>query len=298
MLEPLVWAIRGFYLLSCVAILAVRLIPSLRDRFLAYGARDPASTAARRPDPTKTVLGAQLLDFAASLKVPHSWFTHFYVVSVLSSLCCMVALSDRSPAAVFEVPRFCSALMLFQGGRRLLECAFVSRPGNSRMWIGHYAIGLAFYMATNIAIWAEHLALSSKADTRMHGHGTLSQSLWTPRVVTCTLLFFYASYKQHRYHRYLAQLRKYTLPDVDAFHFIVAPHYTAECGIYLALAVLDAPRDHGQGRPVNWTLVCALIFVMVNLGITADGTQTWMMDKFPDRKEDVRRRWKMIPGLW
>ncbi|EXJ89047.1 hypothetical protein A1O3_02111 [Capronia epimyces CBS 606.96] len=295
MLGPLVWAIRGFYLLSGIAILTVRSTPSLRDRFLAYGARDHASDDARTRDTKKPPLGIQLLDFVASLKVPHSWFTHFYVVSVVSSLCCMYTFGDRRTEAVLEIPSFCSALMLLQGCRRLLECVVLTRPGQSRMWIGHYAIGFAFYVVTNIAIWAEHLG---SANTTLHGHEGYWQSLWAPRVLTCTLLFVYASYKQHSYHGYLARLKKYTLPDVEAFRSIVAPHYTAECGIYLALAVLGAPQGHGRTSFVNWTLFCALIFVAVNLGVTADGTRSWMMDKFPERKEDIRRRWRMIPGLW
>lgn len=316
LLSPLitVWAIRGFYLVSCIIILTVRLTPALRDRFLAYGARDDRHASnnggSKRQSAKKTTsLATQLLDLAASLRVPHSWFTHFYVMSVLSSLCCIYMYTYKSPALPgldTKMPRFCSGLMLVQGGRRLLECLLLTRPGtSSRMWIGHYAIGLAFYLVTNVAIWTEHFAAQDADTETLRGQQSFSptfmQKLQTPRALAGTLLFCSASYKQHTYHRYLAQLKKYTLPDTEAFRSIVAPHYTAECGIYLALAVLDAPREHtttGQLRLANWTLVCALLFVMVNLGVTADGTKAWMMGKFPGRKADVQRRWRMLPGLW
>ncbi|KAL2431557.1 hypothetical protein ABEF95_011442 [Exophiala dermatitidis] len=179
------------------------------------------------------------------------------------------------------------------------------------MWIGHYAIGLAFYVVTNVAIWTEHIDsgtgthvdVAQQKAARGSGTGTTQRvlRLLTPRFLLCTLLFFYASYKQHYYHSYLATLKKYTLPNGAAFRLIVAPHYTAECAIYLALAVLDvAPQTQKQAQtsPISWTLFCALVFVAVNLGVTADGTSTWMIHKFPEKEQEIRRRWRMLPGIW
>ncbi|KAL2431565.1 hypothetical protein ABEF95_011532 [Exophiala dermatitidis] len=329
--QILIWTIRAFYLLSSSIILTVRLIGPLRERFLAYGARENNNLTINKndtnttPTPLTSSTITQCLDWAARLKVPHSWFSHFYIVSVVSSLFCLSFYLYRYPvfssgaAATTDpiIPTFCTILMLIQGCRRWLEChgvfVFLTAPqqqqkqqptkgsrSQSKMWIGHYAIGLAFYVVTNVAIWAEYMGVHVGHDVDV-AHWQTGRGLLTPRVLICTLLFLYASYKQHYYHSYLAGLKKYTLPVGPAFRLIVAPHYTAECAIYLALAVLDvAPQTQKQTEisSINWTLFCALVFVAVNLGVTADGTRTWMMYKFPEKKQEIQRRWRILPGIW
>jgi 3-oxo-5-alpha-steroid 4-dehydrogenase 3 len=69
----------------------------------------------------------------------------------------------------------------------------------------------------------------------------------------------------------------------------------AECGIYLSLVLLQAPDEQGRS---NWSLLCALVFVIVNLGVTADETKKWMMAKFPERRKEIEMRWRMIALLW
>jgi 3-oxo-5-alpha-steroid 4-dehydrogenase 3 len=161
------------------------------------------------------------------------------------------------------------------------------------MWIGHYLIGLAFYFFTNIAIFVEdiHRLLDHSSFVSLFFSTRRAYSL---RHLIAVPIFFIAAYKQHRYHAYLALLEKYTLPDRHAFRYIVAPHYTAECLIYLSLAVLGAR----PGNMVNGTIFCAFVFVVVNLSVTADGTKRWMLQKFPDRQDDVRKRWRVLPMLF
>ncbi|KIY00227.1 uncharacterized protein Z520_03912 [Fonsecaea multimorphosa CBS 102226] len=318
MLTPLIWAIKAFYLLSSLTILTVRLVPALSDRFLAYGARagDDARGNHEKSKSTKQnepSVGGRFLDYVATLTVPHAWFTHFYVLSIACSLACLFtshhyAGAITSQSQNMDIPVFCSMLMLLQGLRRLVECLVLGQQSNSRMWIGHYAIGLAFYMVTNIAIWVEHLDANSltqaqRTDPEDKDQGTI---LWTAKTMICTILFFWASDQQNLYHRYLSDLKKYTLPEKHAFRWIVAPHYTAECLIYLSLAFLDAPPPQDYHRrhhkpamtSINWTLFCALVFVMVNLGVTADGTKKWLRAKFPDRSWEIIKRWRMIPLVY
>lgn len=294
MLDLITSAIRAFYILSTIAILTARLVPSSRDRFLAYGPRDPPAHGAEYNVGKKAPVGIQLLDYVAILKVPHSWFSHFYMVSVISSIGCLVAFQTGIYVKSHAASRLCCILMLIQGSRRLIECLFLTKPSESRMWIGHYAIGLAFYIVTNVAIWIEDATqdefMQIVAERRMSLGGAS-----TLRTVICCSLFLYSSYTQHTYHHYLTHLKKYTLPDGTAFQWITAPHYTAECGIYLALALLDVTRPL---QTVNCTLLCTLMFVMVNLGVTADGTRTWMMQKFPEHRDRIERRWRMIPFVW
>lgn len=149
----------------------VFLVPALRSRFLEYGAR----TATKPEKDTRTgEAGASnaltaVLDNVARLRVPHSWFTSFYAVSVTSSLFWGAELLIKGPA--FRALASCVpvtkasmtssqvtvvwAMMLAQGSRRLYECLAFSRPSQSQMWLGHWILGIAFYVGTGIAVWIE-----------------------------------------------------------------------------------------------------------------------------------------------
>ncbi|KPI37320.1 uncharacterized protein AB675_1468 [Cyphellophora attinorum] len=151
------------------------------------------------------------------------------------------------------------------------------------MWVGHFAIGLAFYLFIHVATIAEYASDEGTPSTRL-----------TPKFVVSTLVFAIASVWQHKYHEYLSSLVKYTLPNRFGATHIVAPHYTAECLLYASLAVLTAK----DGQLFNRTLLCVLAFVVVNLGVTADGTKKWQLSKFAGRKAEVRMRWRMLPGLF
>ena len=97
---------------------------------------------------------------------------------------------------------------------------------------------------------------------------------------------------QYDCHNYLASLQKYTLPQHPAFARIVAPHYTAECLIYLSLSILGAP----PGQIFNRTIFSVLIFTVFMLGATAQTSRQWYAKKFgPD---SVNRKWNMIPGVF
>lgn len=118
------------------------------------------------------------------------------------------------------------------------------------------------------------------------------QQLLTPRILLGVVVFFFAWAKQNQCHRYLASLQKYTLPSEGWFQYIICPHYTSECLLYVALAFIAAP----PGSLFNRTVLCGVIFVAVNLGATAHGTKQWYASKFGPNQ--VRRRWKMIPFVF
>ncbi|KIW45653.1 uncharacterized protein PV06_04025 [Exophiala oligosperma] len=338
MLDLIIWCTRSFYILSTVTIIAVRLIPDLKDRFLFYGARDVQDHTYPRhhqhhqhhhnQQQQPPSLLSQLLDHVKTWKVPHSWFIHFYILSLLLSTISIVmiiittttttTLSSSSHLNIFTStttntsPLLCSFLMFIQSSRRLLECFFLTTTkSTSRMWIGHYFIGLAFYFFINLAIYVEYLAFNAVDENENKNKNRDNQTSPSGKTSTAylkfiyILLFVYCSYKQNVYHRYLSSLKKYTLPDKNPFQKLVAPHYTAECGIYLSLVLLETTKIKPDGYHgnhvninVNWSLICALLFVMVNLGVTADGTRTWMMTKFPERRKEVETRWRMIPPFW
>jgi 3-oxo-5-alpha-steroid 4-dehydrogenase len=112
------------------------------------------------------------------------------------------------------------------------------------------------------------------------------------RTAVAVTIFGFASFQQNECHRHLASLKKYSLSDHGLFRYLICPHYTCECLIYLALAVVAAPR----GQLVNQTILCAVFFVAVNLGVTAVGTKEWYRQKFGSEK--VAGKWAMIPFIF
>lgn len=143
-----------------------------------------------------------------------------------------------------------------------------------------------------------------------HTLSTRDFVLLTPslRTLFSALLFLLASGFQHDVHAYLAHLKTpsasdnthdqvkpkktYTLPTHPAFAPLICPHYTAEIAIYFAMAINAAPK----GAWVNGTLGCAVVFVGINLGVTAYGTRDWYARTFGE--DSVRGRWRMIPWLY
>ncbi|GAB1200768.1 hypothetical protein APSETT444_010147 [Aspergillus pseudonomiae] len=109
--------LRAFFLFASCTILSVSLLDSLRSRFVPYGARATV-TVESDSTPSKPSSSSPIthfLDHLASLKVPHSYFTQFYVVSLLSSIFWALQL----------------------------------------MWFAHWLAGIAFYLAVSIALWIE-----------------------------------------------------------------------------------------------------------------------------------------------
>lgn len=223
-------------------------------------------------------LPMQALDYAASLQVPHNYFTHFYVTSVVCSLFCACRLRVWDAAGQQQIVW---ALLLLQGLRRFLESRAYTSSSKSTMSFAHWLLGLLFYLTINMAIWAETPARSFRNET-------LAQAL-VPALVTAQML-------QHSYHAYLYRLRTahqgYQLPSHPIFPNLLCPHYTCEVAIYALLSLIAAP----EGRIVNWTLVCGTVFVATNLGVTAMGTKEWYVEKFGVDKVAPRKR--MIPGIW
>jgi 3-oxo-5-alpha-steroid 4-dehydrogenase 3 len=105
-------------------------------------------------------------------------------------------------------------------------------------------------------------------------------------------LFLLASGVQHDCHKYLASLKKYTLPENWFFQSVVCPHYTSECLIYVAIAIAAAPND----QIMNRTVLAGLGFVVSNLAVTADSTMKWYVEKFGE--ERLESRWRMVPYIY
>ncbi|GJN68994.1 3-oxo-5-alpha-steroid 4-dehydrogenase [Purpureocillium lilacinum] len=323
-LPPTVWC-QAFFLGASAGILVLQNLPDdARGTLLNYGARRPEDRDKenrsikeheKRPNggsrdkgsSTRSSALMQIASVASAAKVPHSWFWHFYLVSIswsafwawqyvrrgaiMGSLAQAQVRSGPS-ASSMELGRvfFAWLMMALQGTRRLYECFFVVKPGRSPMLFAHWALGIAFYTAMSISVW-------------IHGSAAILESWETTvsaaflkmlktRIPATFAVILGAWLKQNDCHRHLARLKKYTLPSQDMFAYFVCPHYTCECVIYLAISLMAAP----EGAIFNKSVLCGLVFVAVNLGGTASGTKQWYAQKFGAEK--VAGRWKMIPFVF
>ena len=237
--------------------------------------------------------------------MPHHYFLHFYVVSVLSSVfwlfqfvtggAALRSLCIRNMAVgvktgmSFEQVLLSWSLMFIQGGRRLAESVVLLKPSSSTMWFVHWLLGITFYLGMGIAVWIDGPGDMLPRESVI---SSIRFSAPSAKALLGVPLFLMASGIQHDCHAYLATLPKYTLPQHPIFNTFVCPHYVAECLIYLALAIVSAPA----GQPFNRTMFSAFVFVLVNLSVTASNTKAWYEKKFG--KDKVTHRWIMVPSVW
>lgn len=151
---------QAFYVLTCVVIVVTKQLPSdLRDALMNYGAR--------HQDKKQQSSLAGLIDCA---QVPHSWFYHFYILSVgwsafwawqyvtrgavMEWLAVAQARDGKSSVDISQV-FLAWALMAIQGSRRLYECFYVMKPGKSPMSSIHWIVALVYYTVMSISVWIE-----------------------------------------------------------------------------------------------------------------------------------------------
>ncbi|UKZ77786.1 hypothetical protein TrVFT333_005512 [Trichoderma virens FT-333] len=301
-LSPAEWC-QIFFTVSAGCVFMIQVLPDdMRSALMDYGARraKPSQASAEK---TKAQAPSQgFFDVLTSYgQLPHSWFIHFYIASVLWSIFwgwqfmskgslmrTMAEMQHRSQSPEVNLTGTLVAwlLMSYQGVRRLFECIFVTKPGSSPMWFVHWVLGLAYYTATGVSVW-------------IHGSRAILQSWespqpihFTPQIIIGAAVFGFAGAQQNHCHSHLAGLKKYTLPNEGWFKYLICPHYTFECILYLSLAVVAAPA----GCMVNRSVLCALAFVLTNLGATAYGTKAWYADKFGADK--LAGKWTMIPFVF
>jgi 3-oxo-5-alpha-steroid 4-dehydrogenase 3 len=167
---------QAFFALSSAFIFSIQFLPDdIRGVLMDYGARRPKQDSASpkdgaTPSPALAKLKAVLAKLTDCTQVPHSWFRHFYIVSVSWSLFWLAQFLSKGKvmAAIAAwqakvAPKgmglgqtyVVAALMAIQGARRLYESYFVARMGKSPMWCVHWALGLAYYTAIGLSVWVE-----------------------------------------------------------------------------------------------------------------------------------------------
>lgn len=306
-----------FTLASC-AVLAVAITPSRGRKLLVnYGARgEGRSTAgdavARRrddkddkDDEDEDVLLRTVRKMTSLGQIPHMWFFTFYATYILCAVfwasqyllngSIMTSIARQQAELAPSRPNnghvaLAWCLMLLQAARRLYESWAFAKPSQSTMWIVHWLLGQLFYVGISVAIWIEGSSSLLRGQLRPWTLGHTQDALL--KVAIAVPLFFFAWGSQYQCHKYLAGLKKYSLPEEGMFRYLISPHYTCECLIYLSLAVAAAP----EGHVCNRTMLSALAFVAVNLGVTARGTKSWYGEKFGSDK--VAHKKIMIPFVY
>lgn len=224
----------------------------------------------------------QFVNFVAvKFVVPKQWFTHFYI--------CLFSLATASffypchentikPAsAAFKNIKIIQILLWLQGGRRLIESYAVTKfSPKSTMNFSHYIVGMAHYIlistATYFGLWESCSA---------------STALTTTDYI---LIFVYgvAVVQQFKVHNYLANLRKYSLPQ---FKIVASPHYFWEIVIYTVLFTFSVKE---RVNMISASFLAALAFVSVNLSITSLETYKFYVQKYG---HDFKLRWAILPGI-
>jgi len=301
-------ACQAFFIVATTATAGVNAVPPLRKPFVVYGARAVRTTTeanadVRRRQALQGPVDA-LLDLAAKLQVPHSWFLHFYALSVACSIFWAWQLVTKGMVFSFLVHQttwnrnvsmtihqiaLTWSVFFLHGCRRLCESILFAKPSNAKMSLAPYVVGMAFYFFMGIAVWVEGLPALVHSGLKP---GSIVFSMPSLKIFVAVPLAIFATFVQHDAHRYLSSLKKYTLPDRGLFKLVVCPHYTAECVFYLALAIMAAPN----GMAFNRTVVAALVFSVINLCITAESTMVWYQQKFG--KENVGQRWRMVRWVY
>lgn len=163
-------------------------VPYLNTNVRTYGARvldsPKAAVNGGENEEQSCSLSDRILKAFADLKVPHSWFTCFYIWSSLCSSVWGYQLYTRGllfqyiakhteytgkPSMSFNQIVLVWALFQFQGLRRMYESFISSKPSESKMHIGIFIIGMLYYTAMNPTIWIEglrRLALSNSIGVR------------------------------------------------------------------------------------------------------------------------------------
>lgn len=153
-----------FFGLGTVVSIGGTLIPSFRQQIMNYGSRRTTPSPAKE-DHRNT----GLLAYNSHLQVPHTWFTHNYIVSVLSSIFWGFQIYTQGPAfrllanysrdqnggMTVNQAFLAWLLLLAQGLRRLYESLTLTTPSESTMWVGIWLLGMVIYIVMGISVWIE-----------------------------------------------------------------------------------------------------------------------------------------------
>ncbi|KTW32749.1 uncharacterized protein T551_00234 [Pneumocystis jirovecii RU7] len=237
--------------------------------------------------------------------VPKKWFIHFYVVSTISNCFWIIQIcrcrfygecglityfSQDRMQSLFKV-YVCVLFMSIHGVRRLYESFFIQKHSDARMWIGHYFLGMTYYIFCSLGMWCEGGGNLQNPEQVFIELKCVSGII---TVLFSVLVYVFFSWAQHSTHIGLSKLRsdpnmpKYSLPTTGLFKYLVCPHYTSEIGIYFSLIL----ATHAQ----NKTIFIIFIWVLAILTISASETYRWYLRTF--RIDASYLPWIIFPGIY
>jgi 3-oxo-5-alpha-steroid 4-dehydrogenase 3 len=222
---------------------------------------------------------------SGTLHVNKNLFIHFYAVGIVACFVSwnwqLVSVESRGGGE----GRVALFLLMIQTSRRFAECLFIQNNSNSTMHVGHYLVGLSFYIVTSLAVWID-FGLEKRVDWN-----------WTRevRITLGIVLFVWASRRQYQSHVLLANLRSqrqnplqsrvYSLPRGGPFSKTLFPHYSSEMLIYTAIFII-AP---------SMTTLLLLVWTIANLTVSAHQGMNWYREKFGVKVNGLSR---LIPGVY
>lgn len=248
-----------YFVLVSVVILAAKAIPPLR-KLLQYG--KVAQVGQSRSLDSQL---AKFVDLVVQMKVPKTWFAHFYVVFALLQWGQVL----WAPEAILRGSKYLVVwgLLTIQASRRMLESFFLTNWGSkSKMHISHYLVGVLFYVGISSICWI------GLTDTKE----SVAQFGWKDLVAIVTFSVF--SLDQWSNHRHLALLVKYSVPTYGLFLVVSSAHYLDEILIYLA--IFSETLLHSPFTNTDVALFASWIFVLVNLSVSALETHSYYRVKF------------------
>jgi 3-oxo-5-alpha-steroid 4-dehydrogenase 3 len=271
--------------------LVMRLVPSLYRTLTGYG-----KLSQNNPVAFRMLLGPI---------VGKSWFASFYLIGMVWNAYLMALLyqylhGDTSvwivqPATPWHQLHasevvLLAACMQVQLGRRAYEDLIVLKNSSEpSLSVVQLLVGNVYYVCTCMAWWIESLP-----GLRVPSTNLLEElvTLWSLRHTVGLVVFVYGSYKQNEAHRILSSLRTtgervYKIPYGGWFTYSTCAHYFAEIVLYSGLCVVAG---------WNVSVVCMMVFVLVNLTSTAHDTHKWYVTKFKETWPS--NRWIIIPFVY
>jgi len=164
-----------FFTLGSAVDIGGTFFPSFRNQVMNYGSRSipmqPTTTGSRTARNASRSHLQKLFNFMASFQVPHTWFIHYYMISVACSIFWAYQITTQGSVFQFLVHQarrhggygrmtinqvlLAWSFMMLQGSRRLYECVTLTKPSQSKMWAGLWLIGIAYYVAMSLSVWIE-----------------------------------------------------------------------------------------------------------------------------------------------
>jgi 3-oxo-5-alpha-steroid 4-dehydrogenase len=243
-------------------------------------------------DATTTSQSQTISDRISKLTVPKTWFVWFYVIGftwssmilaskgkVLGILFEQLLICQMTPMYLQRFNELPLSCFIIHCAKRLMEEYLYVRSSKgsrkSQMHILGFLIGASFYLAVPLAFASgESIKVEQTAQLVFLATGITS--------------FVLGSYHQLMCHQVLRRTR-----SNSAAQYSIPYGYFAEILIYIGFTLICA----GCEKFVRPELLLALVFTVINLGITAKKSHRWYCNTFGESYTNLNR-YVMIPWLF